>query len=209
MFSKGGGDGGAAQARQAQQNRQNAIQGGTAQINGILDGQFTPDFYTGRRQAYLNFATPQLDDQYADARKQLTFSLDRSGLLDSSARTEKEAELQKTYDTNKRAISDRALGYENQARTAVEDARANLTSMLSATGDAGGAVSSAISRAGALSSPDAYDPIGQMFGTFTGALGNQAGLERMDAIAGSGVGRDQVGRYNTGLFAHNNSVKTY
>lgn len=206
MFGKGGsGDGGAAQARQAQQQRQSAIQGGTGQINGIFENQFSPEFYTGRRQAYLDFANPQLDDQFADTRKQLTYWLDRNGTLDSSARTEKEAELQKAYDTNKRAISDRALGYENQTRTNVEDARANLISMLSATGDAGGAVSGAISRASALSTPDAYDPIGQMFGTFTSTLGTQAGLEKNAALSGGAV----QPRYNTGLFGNSNAVKVY
>src|SRR6478736_3044441 len=52
-------------------------------------GGFGDDFFNDRREAYMNYATPQLEDQYGDAQKQLTFALARGGLLDSSVRGEK------------------------------------------------------------------------------------------------------------------------
>jgi hypothetical protein len=170
-----------------------------------VNGQFDDGFYTGRRQAYLDYATPQLNDQYAEAQKQLTFALDRSGMLDSSVRAQKEAELEKLYDTNRRAVADQGLTYENQARTNVEDARAGLVQTLNATGDAEGAASAAIARSKALSAADSYSPLGQLFNTFTSGLSTQAGLERAAAYSNGAV----QPAYNTGLFgAKRNSVQT-
>lgn len=159
-------------------------------------GQFTDDFFNGRKQAYLNYADPQLQDQYGDANRQLTFSLARSGLLDSSARGQKLGELQKLYDTQKQAIADKALSYETGARNSVEDARSNLIQTLNATGDAEGAANSALARSQALSAPDAYSPLAQLFTDFTNGLGIQAAQERSYAAGGAKP------LYNTGLFSN-------
>jgi len=161
---------------------------------------FNDDFFNGLKQSYLDYADPQLEDQYNDANKQLTFSLARSGNLDSSARAEKEADLGKLYDTQKRAVADKALGYETSSRNAVEDARANLLSTLNATGDQQGAVNSALARASALSQPPAYDPLGQLFVDFTNGLGVQAAQERSYAAGGP------TPRYDTGLFGNTGRV---
>lgn len=157
---------------------------------------FDDDFFNGLKKSYLDYADPQLEDQYGDANKQLTFALARSGNLDSSARAEKQSDLQKLYDTQKRAVADKALGYETSSRNAVEDARANLISTLNATGDQQGAVNSALARASALSQPPAYDPLGQLFVDFTNGLGIQAAQERSYAAGGPAP------RYNTGLFGN-------
>lgn len=195
-MSRGGGDGGAAQARADEQARQARIREGTSQIDSLFGQNFNDDFYGGRRQAYLDYAAPQLNDQYAEARKQLLYSLDRSGTLDSSVRAAKEAELQKLYDTNRRAVADQGLTYENQARTNIENARADLIRTLSATGDSQGAVNQALSRSAALSQPDSYSPLGDLFSKFTGALGQQAAWERAGAMSGGAI----KPAFNTGLF---------
>lgn len=161
---------------------------------------FNNDFFDARKQAYLDYADPQLQDQYNDANRQLTFSLARSGLLDSSARGEKLGDLQKLYDTQKQAIADKALSYETGARNSVEDARANLIQTLNATGDAEGAANSALARSQALSQPDAYSPLGQLFTDFTNGLGIQAAQERSQAAGGPKA------LYNTGLFSNKGRV---
>lgn len=152
--------------------------------NKTTSGGFNDDFFKQRRDAYTNYATPQLEQQKSDAAKQLTFSLDRGGMLDSSVRGEKLSDLQRLYDTQKQAVADKALSYETTARNSVEDARANLISTLNATGDAEGAASSALARSQALSAPAAYDPLGQLFTDFTSGLGIQAAQERSYAAGG-------------------------
>lgn len=161
---------------------------------------FDDNFFKSRRDAYTNYAMPQLDQQNNDASKQLTFSLDRGGLLDSSVRGQKLSDLQRLYDTNKQAVADKALSYETGARNSVEDARSNLISTLNATGDAEGAASSALARSQALSAPAAYDPLGQLFTDFTNGLGIQAAQERSYAAGGAKPA------YNTGLFGTSGRV---
>jgi hypothetical protein len=159
-------------------------------------GAFGPDFFKKQRQTFLDYANPQLEDQYGKAQKELTFALDRGGNLNSSVRGQKTGDLQQLYDLNKQKIADEALSHETTTRTAVEDARANLVATLNATGDAEGAANSALTRAAALSAPAAYSPLSQLFGDFTAGLGTQAAQERAEAVSGGGY----KARYNTGLF---------
>jgi hypothetical protein len=205
----GGKSGGneAKRAREDEQRRQERIRGGTTAINSIFDGgtyrpitnasgrvaygdevtkpgQFTDDFFNQRRQSFLDYAQPQVDEQYGDARKELTFALARGGLLDSSVRGQKSGELQKMFDLNSQNVADQALSYETQARTGVEDARQNLIATLSATGDAQGAVNSALSRSAALSQSPAYSPLGQLFSDFTANLGVSAAQDRAATMSG-------------------------
>ena len=203
MGGKSGG-GEAAQARADEEARQARIRAGTTNINNTFDSQFTDDYYKQRRDAYTNYATPQLEDQYADAQKQLTYALARGGLLDSSIRGSKLGELQQQYALQNQDIADKALASETDARNAVEDSRANLISTLNATGDAEQAASTAISRASALSQPAAYSPLASLFADFTDALGTSAALAKANSYAGSGTGATN---YSTGLFNNRNSVR--
>ena len=203
MGGKSGG-GEAARARADEEARQARIRSGTASINDTFDSQFTDDYYSQRRDAYTNYATPQLEDQYADAQKQLTYALARGGLLDSSIRGSKLGELQQQYALQNQDIADKALASETDARNAVEDARSNLITTLNATGDAEQAASTAISRASALSQPAAYSPLTSLFADFTDALGTQAALSKANSYAGSGTGATN---YSTGLFNNRNSVR--
>lgn len=194
MGGKGGGNE-AAKMREDEQARQQRIRQGTGRIDEIF-GQFDDDFFGERRKAFTDFATPQLQDQYGDAQKQLTFALARNGTLDSSVRGQKAGELQKEYDLTKQQVADQALASETDARNAVEDSRANLVAMLNSTGDAQGAANMAMNRATALSKPTPFSPLTGLFSSFTQGLGQQAALERANYYSGGATGS----RYNTGLF---------
>lgn len=175
----------------AQANANGGLFTGTAQKNGFDD-----NFFNGIRDSFTNYAMPQLNRQRDDAAKELTFALDRSGQLAGSVRGQKAGELQRLFDTNEQQVRDQALGYENQARTNVENARSDLVSMLNATGDNQQAVNSALSRSTILTQPQTYSPLGQLFTDFTAGLGAQAAQERAAAASG-GMYKS---RYDTGLF---------
>lgn len=201
MGKKGGGNDEAKRAREEEERRQARIRDGTKRIGDIFGKNFNDEFFDNRQKSYVDYATPQLEDQYGDAQKQSTFALARSGLLDSTVRGEKAGELQKLYDLQKQKIGDDALSYGTQARNSVEDARANLISTLNVTGDAEGAANAALTRSSALSQPVAYSPLTQLFSTFTNGLGQQAAMERSASYGGPAP------RYNTGLFGNTGSVK--
>ena len=179
MGIKGGGDS-SSYYRQQEQERQDAVRKGTKSINRTFR-QFDDDFYDQQRQSYLDFARPQLEDQRAEASRELVYALARSGQLDSSARAEKGSELQKLYDLESQNIADQALDFENKARSNVESARSDLVSTLNATGDAKGAANSAIARSSTLSQPEAYSPLTDLFASYTSTLGTAAAAERARA----------------------------
>ena len=193
MGGKSGG-GEAAAARADEQARQERIRKGTKRVNSIFDTQFNDGYFDQQRDAYVNYATPQLDDQRGEANKELIFAMDRGGQLDGSARASLAGELQKKYDLQRQKIQDDALNFRTSAMTNVEDARSNLIATLNATGDAQGAANSALSRAAALSQPAAYNPISNLFADFTGTLGTQAAAERAYSYGGPAP------TYNTGWF---------
>lgn len=203
MGKKGGGDDAAAQARADEQARQARIREGTARIDDIFKKNFTPEFYDARSKAFEDYASPQLGQQYDDAQKQLTYALARSGTLDSSIRGDKAAELQRLHDIQLQGVRDQALSYKTDAMNKVEGARGDLVQMVNVTGDAEGAASSAIARSTALSQPQAFSPLGQLFSTFTAGLGQQAALEKAAAYSGGLV----TPKYNTGLFSPSGAVK--
>lgn len=159
---KGGGDGGAKKARQEEEARQARIRAGMASIDDTFSA-FGPEYYDQRSDAYMTFALPQLDDQYAEARKQLTYALSRGGLLSSSAGAGKTADLQKQYDQQRLALASRAADLANQARRDVEDSRSTLISQLNATGNADAASQAAASRAMMLNQMPAFEPLGPIF----------------------------------------------
>ena len=155
-------------------------------------GGFDDNFYKGIRDSYVNFARPQVDDQFRKAGEQSTFGLARSGLLDSSVRGEQNAELQKQYDINLQDITDKARGYETETRNNVERTRGDLISMLQATGDATGAANSALARASTLAAPPSYSPLGQLFQDSTAMIGQQLAQERAFALGLAPRPRDSV-----------------
>lgn len=158
-------------------------------------GQFNDAFFDKIKQGYIDYATPQLQQQYQDAGKDLTFSLARSGLLNSSARAQQEGRLQQLYDTNAQDIADKALSYESDARNNVEDARSNLITTLNATGDAQGAANSAIARASALSTAPSYSALGQLFTDFTGTLNTAAAQQKAAAASVGAYSPSTAGLY--------------
>ena len=195
----------AARARKAEEERQARIREGTEAIDTTF-GQFDDDFFDGISKSYSDFARPDLDRQFGDAREKLTYALARSGTLDSSMRAEQDGDLTRRYGEGLQDITDKGRAYATEARTGVEGARSDLTTMLQATGDNVGASNAALSRASILSTPPSYSPLGQLFQDVTSGLATQAAFERAEAL--SGAPRGSIARFNTGLFgAPSGSVK--
>lgn len=178
------GDGGAEQARLDAERqrareaaRRSAINQGAANIRNAF-AAYDDTFFDGRRQSYLDFANPQLDDQFKDASRELTLALARSGILNSSASSRRRGDLQTQYNNQARAVADKANEYVNNTRSAIESAKSDLMAQNSSLADPTLAANMAANRAEAVTALPAYSPLNQMFANVTQGIATQADLER-------------------------------
>lgn len=151
---------------------------------------FDDNFFAQREQAYQQFATPQLEDQYAKAQEDLMMALARTGRLQSSTRGERFGELQRDFDIQKTNVADKARQYAGDARSQVESARADLVALNNSVADPTAIAQQAQLSSSAMRSAPAFDPLAPLFQNVTEGIATQAELERRNAA-----------RYNTGFFA--------
>jgi hypothetical protein len=178
---------------QAEARRVQNIAMGQNEIAGAFS-QFNDDFYGNRTKAYLDYATPQLEQQYQDQLRSLTASLARSGNLNSSVRGELMGKLQQEYDKGKLTIADQARSYTDQTRSAADAARARLMETNMSLADPGVIRSSALADASRLSANPQFASLGSLLSDLSGSLGNGSGAKTAANATGSGVSL-----YNPGL----------
>ncbi len=184
----------AAAAAEAERQRQEELarQGRITEGAGKIDeafGQFGDDFYNQRKQAYIDYATPELDSQYQDSMRSLVAALSRTGNLNSSTRAERMARLNEQYNQRKLDITNTGLDYANQARNAVDSARGELLTQNSSLADPNVISGNASARAASLAQMPSFSPLGQLLADVSSGLATQADLERR-----------QVSKYDIGLF---------
>lgn len=169
-FGGGGGDGGAAQARADEMARQARIKQGVSNINDRFS-KFDDGFLEGRKQAYRNFATPQVNDQYKQVSDQLAFSLARTGLDQSSEAARQGGVLMRDNALARQSLAEGATTEATKARQAIEDQRNNLISQVNMTSDPEMAAQNALRSAGILEQQQAFNPVANLFANTTGLLG--------------------------------------
>lgn len=172
-----GGDGGAAAARQAEQRRQAKITQGTQAIDQAFAG-FTPEYYSGIEGAYTDYAQPELERQYQEALKNLTYALARKGLSSSTAAGDQQAKLEQQFAKYQTDVLSGGKAYADRARSDIENSRAALVNQLVATEDPAAAGTSALRIAEARTAPPAFDPIGKF--VFDISEGLRQGVEKND-----------------------------
>ena len=156
-------------------------------------GGFDDDFFNQREQSYLDFALPQLEDQFEEQQDDLLFSLARNNRLNSQTRAESLADLQKQYDLQRTNINDDALSVANNARSAIESARSDLVLQNNSLADPTAVASLASQRANTLSQSESFDPLGTLFQNSTAGLATaqqanaaRTELENLSTIFSSG-----------------------
>lgn len=159
------------QARADEAARQAKITQGMASINSQFAG-FNDAFYNKQKDAYLAYETPQLNQQYDDSTRALTYGLARQGIDQSSEGSRRMARNTQTYDLNRQGIVDAATGVANNARRDVESARSNIVGNLYATTDPEAAATSANNTAAYLATPQQFSPLANLFGNVVGGLNN-------------------------------------
>ena len=168
-FGGGGGDGGAAQARADEMARQARIKQGIGNIDESFK-RFDDGFFSGRKDAYRNFVTPQVNDQYKQVGDQLAFSLARTGLDQSSESARQQGVLMRDNAAARQSIAEGATAEATKARQAIEDQRNSLISQVNMTSDAEMAGQNALRAAGILEQQQAFNPVANLFANTTGML---------------------------------------
>ena len=166
MCTGGGGaaDQYASEQRAEQKAREARIAWGMKQVNSNFD-KFDDNFFGKQNQAYLDYAMPQINQQYTQASNGLQYALARQGIGQSSIGNDRIAQLSGDYQLNRQAAVDKAREVTQNARRSIEDARSGVISDLYATADPAAAAKSALSRATYLSTPQTFSPVGQLFAT--------------------------------------------
>lgn len=152
----------AAQAQAAEDKRQAAINTGTADINKAFAG-FTPQFYNKRANAYIDYAMPQLADQYRQTSNQVGFGLANKGLSESSTAQKQWSDLFRANTSAKQGIADSAIGQSNQLQQSVANSKAQLLGQLYQTADPASANASAVSTAASFQTPSVFTPLANQF----------------------------------------------
>jgi len=186
----GGGDTGAGALRAEEARRQQNINEGLTEIEGVFSG-FNPAFYRGREQAYINYALPQLGRQAREAQRKAVYGLGDRGLLQSSAARTLMSNL--GYETNlqKQNIADEGTRQAQELRRAVEQGRSQVVAQLEASANPLLAKQQAFASASQFNAPSIFQPLGNLFQNFSTLYLanrlNQAYAPLINAARGAGV----------------------
>jgi hypothetical protein len=163
-------------ARQQEEERRARVSQGTAKIDEAF-GRFDQPYYEGVGKAYQDYYAPQLDRQYQAARDKTTYALADAGALDSTAAGKRFGDLTAEYGIQKQQVADRAIGAQQDLRGNVEQNRSELVRQLETGSGVESTAATALARAGSLSAPPQFSPLGDLFQQFTGNLRNSVALQ--------------------------------
>lgn len=130
----------------------------------------TSPIWEEHRQAYMDFANPQLDRQFGDAREGLTFALARQGQTQGSIAGERRADLETDYGERQQDVAQTGQDYANRAKQDLAAQKQNAYQMLTATANPGATTAAARSSLAALRDTPALTPLGTLFQNSTAGL---------------------------------------
>ena len=162
-------------ARQEEAARQARIQAGQTAIDEQFAG-FNDDYYKKYETDYLGYYTPQLDEQYADARKKATLKLAGSGGLQTSAGASQLADLFKGYSDQKATLAGSAIDAVNDMRGKIDQNKTDLYGLNRNAADPAQATAMATQRASGIQ-PPAFVPLGNVFSDLLQNVGTGIALE--------------------------------
>jgi hypothetical protein len=166
-----------AAAQQEALRRQN-IQSGQQSIDQAF-GQFNDDYFGNITNAFKQAQMPGLQQQFDQARDQLTAALAGRGTLESTAGANQMAQLQQRFGEQQAGIGTQALEFANGIRGQVNDTRNNLLSMVMSGGDPSGIAARATGDATSLARTAATIP--------TAPLGSVLGAALQPILQGAGA----------------------
>lgn len=165
-----------ARQKAEEEARQGRITAGKAAIDSAMAG-YDDNFYTGQAQNYMDYATPQIEDQYKDAMGGLIRALSRSGLSQSSVAAKRKADMQEKLNNAQVDAARQGEAFANDTRTALAGVKNNLISQNQSLADPTLIASMAANQSNAASQLPSYNPVAQIFADATAGLATQSQLE--------------------------------
>lgn len=132
------------------------------------------DFYDSYYNTVADHYTPQLEDQYAEAKSQNLFDLSRRGLLRSSHGADNTAEVEKEYALGKLDVANRAQQQRDNLVNDVNTAETNALNMVQGAEDPSAGIDAALREATAIQSrsPDLSGSLGNLFSAALNSYSN-------------------------------------
>tara|TARA_B100000768_G_C11280983_1_gene378591 strand:- start:364 stop:987 length:624 start_codon:yes stop_codon:yes gene_type:complete len=161
--------------RLEEEQRQTRIRTGREAINSAFDS-YDDGFYADRANSYIDFATPDLEDQFKNATKDLANSLARRGVSQSSEAINRKAEQLALFNKAKTSIIDKGRANADAVRNALGAAKGDLLTQNQALADPTLMANTAATRIANATTLPAYSPIGQIFASGTDAIATGVGL---------------------------------
>ena len=175
----------AADARAEEEARQGSIRLGTNSVNDIFN-QYNEDFFQRNlAQPFIDYSTPQFNEQRRNSFEDLVFALSGRGLLNSSVGARARNEFNSFADRQLSALQDQGRAKVDEGLGRVESERGNILANLNATADSQAAIRAAQTQAGLLGAQPAFSPLGAMFANFSSSFLNN---RQAAAAAGGGGG---------------------
>jgi hypothetical protein len=194
----------AAEARQKENLRQARLNQGKSAIDSIFGNEnFGDQFYDKYKTASLDYALPQLQDQYGEARRTSEADLARAGLLRSGAAGFVQKKLTNQNAVNEAGIRAKADTDTAELRKSIAAQQQQAYNQLYATEDPTVAANTAANSAAnaQLTQPN-LSPLGELFKPIAIGLGNAIAPaygqyeanRQLQAATGRGPGKlDTVG----------------
>lgn len=182
----------AQEARAREEQRQQRIRGGRKNIDQAF-GQLTDPndtFYARYGQAISDYYKPQLDKQYGDANRELTYRLADAGTLRSSGAAEATADLSQQNDLNIANMNSKIDSAKADLRNRVSSEKNTAINQLYATEDPDMALTTALNGVKQinLAQPD-LSPLANIFNVATVGAANAMKAwqnQGLSSAAGSG-----------------------
>lgn len=120
---------------------------------------FGDDFYDKAAQSYVQYAVPQIAQQYDQTNRGIQYGLANRGLVGSSAQSKAQSDLQLNLGQQEQQVADNARTTATNLRNQVENSRQSAISNLYQASDPAGAGAQAVSSAAQFSVPQSFTPI--------------------------------------------------
>lgn len=151
-------------AAQQEAERQARIAEGTNRINSQFS-QFDDNYFNGIADAYKAHYTPQIEEQYQAARKNMMYN-PAGGSTSSSAFAARLGELERDRQRQMVEIANRGLSEAQNYRSNVVSNKQNLIGQLNAGSGVDSVSSLAAEQAKSLTATPTYSALGDLFSRF-------------------------------------------